>query len=360
MSDQNKSLRILVVGCGNMGASHATAYHTMKGFEICGLVSGGKSKEVLNEKLGGRYPLFNDFEDALAKTKPDAVCISTYPDTHESFAISALEKGCHVFIEKPLADTVKGAERVAAAARKSKKKLVVGYILRHHPSWERFVEIAHELGKPLVMRMNLNQQSHGYMWTVHRNLMKSLSPIVDCGVHYIDVMCQMTRSKPVQVNAIGARLTEEIPEGNYNYGQLQIRFEDGSVGWYEAGWGPMMSETAFFVKDVIGPKGCVSIVAKNASSAGKSDSVESHSKAESLRYHRSDLNKNDEFVNPDTWIDLSDEPDHQELCNREQRYFLKAIEENIDLTDHIEDAVNSLRIAFACDESVRTGKVILL
>jgi predicted dehydrogenase len=65
--------------------------------------------------------------------------------------------------------------------------------------------------------------------------MKSLSPIVDCGVHYIDVMCQMTRSKPLQVNAIGARLTDDIPEGNYNYGQLQIRFEDGSVGWYEAG-----------------------------------------------------------------------------------------------------------------------------
>ena len=102
------------------------------------------------------------------------------------------------------------------------------------------------------------------MWTVHRNLMKSLSPIVDCGVHYIDVMCQMTRSKPMQVSAIGARLTEEIPEGNYNYGQLQIRFEDGSVGWYEAGWGPMISETAFFVKDVIGPKGSVSIVAKDA------------------------------------------------------------------------------------------------
>ena len=45
----------------------------------------------------------------------------------------------------------------------------------------------------------------------------------------------------------------------YNYGQLQVTFEDGSVGWYEAGWGPMMSETAFFVKDVIGPRGCVSL-----------------------------------------------------------------------------------------------------
>ena len=359
MSNTN-SLRVLVVGCGNMGASHAMAYHTMDGFRICGIVSTGKSKEILNEKLGGGYDLFNSYEEALEKTKPDAVCISTYPDTHERFASMAFEKGCHVFIEKPVADTVAGAERVVAAAKKANKKLVVGYILRHHPSWERFVQLAHELGKPLVMRMNLNQQSHGVMWDVHRNLMKSLSPIVDCGVHYIDVMCQMTRSKPLQVSAIGARLTDDIPVGNYNYGQLQIRFEDGSVGWYEAGWGPMISETAFFVKDVIGPKGCVSIVAKDAGASGKSDSVEAHTKTESLRFHHADIDDKNNFTKKDIWIDLQDEPDHQELCNREQRYFLKAINENLDLNDHMQDAVNSLRIAFACDESVRTGKVVSL
>lgn len=343
-----------------MGSSHAQAYQSLDGFSICGIVSTGKSKEVLNEKLGGGYPLFSDYAEALAETKPDAVCISTYPDTHEQFAIMAFEQGCHVFIEKPVADTVAGAERVAEAARKAGKKLVVGYILRHHPSWAKFVEVAHDLGKPLVMRMNLNQQSHGFMWTVHRNLMKSLSPIVDCGVHYIDIMCMMTRSKPVQVNAIGARLTNDIPVDNYNYGQLQIRFEDGSVGWYEAGWGPMMSETAFFVKDVIGPRGCVSIVAKNAGASGKSDDVDSHTKTESLRVHYADLDENDTFTKADEWIDMQDEPDHQELCNREQLYFQKAILEDIDLTDHVQDAVNSLRIAFACDESVRTGLPVYL
>ncbi len=360
MKTNSNPVRVLVVGCGNMGASHAMAFHQIDGFQICGIVSTGKSKEVLNAKLGGGYALYSKYDQALTETKPDAVCISTYPDTHEEFAVKAFKHNCHVFIEKPVADTVAGAERVVAAAIKANKKLVVGYILRHHPSWEKFIELAGKLGKPLVMRMNLNQQSHGVMWDVHRNLMNSLSPIVDCGVHYIDVMCQMTRSKPLQVTAIGARLTEDIPTGNYNYGQLQIRFEDGSVGWYEAGWGPMISETAFFVKDVIGPKGCVSIVAKDAGASGKSDSVEAHTKTESLRFHHADIDDKNNFTKKDEWINLQDEPDHQELCNREQRYFLKAIKENLDLTDHMDDAVNSLRIAFACDESVRTGKVVLL
>lgn len=358
--ERTKKIRVLVVGCGNMGASHAAAYHAIDGFEICGLVARGTSKERLNGQLGGGYALFDDYAVALAETRPDAVCISTYPDTHEEYAIQALEHGCHVFTEKPLADTLEGAKRVAATAARRDKKLVVGYILRYHPSWQRFVELSGELGKPLVMRMNLNQQSHGRMWDVHRNLMKSLSPIVDCGVHYIDVMCQMTGSKAVQVNAIGARLTDDIPIDNYNYGQLQIRFEDGSVGWYEAGWGPMVSETAFFVKDVFGPKGSLSIVAQDASGTGNSDNVSAHTKTESLRLHRADLDDDNAFVKQDEWIDLADEPDHQELCNREQRFFLRAIQEDLNLNEVTAHAISSLQIALACDESVKTGKPVYL
>lgn len=351
-------IRILIAGCGNMGASHATAYHEMSDFEICGLVARGDSKAKLNQKLKSSYPVFEDFEKALEATLPDAVCISTYPDTHEKFALKALEAGCHIFIEKPLADSVIGCENIIAKASEKGKKVVVGYILRHHPSWIRFIEEAQKMGKPLVMRMNLNQQSQGFMWDVHRNLLKSLSPIVDCGVHYIDVMCQMTRSKPVWVSAIGARLTEDVASDSYNYGQLQIRFEDGSVGWYEAGWGPMISETAFFVKDIFGPKGSVSIVAKDASAIGKSDHVDSHTKTESIRIHHAAIDEHNMFIKKDEWVDMTDEPNHQELCNREQRYFLQAIHEDLNLKDHLQDALNSLKIAFACDESVKTGEVI--
>ncbi|MFM1913979.1 MAG: hypothetical protein RIR51_1832 [Bacteroidota bacterium] len=353
-------IKVLIVGCGNMGASHALSYHHHENFEIVGLISRGPSKEKLQNKLKHPYPLFDDFYEALKISRPNAVCISTYPETHEAYTIAAMQAGAHVFLEKPIADSVKGAENVAKIAKETGKKLVVGYILRHHPSWIKFIELSKSLGKPLVMRMNLNQQSHGYMWDVHKNLMKSLSPIVDCGVHYIDVMCQMTQSKPIKVAAIGAKLTNEIPEDNYNYGQLQIHFEDGSVGWYEAGWGPMMSQTAFFIKDVIGPKGSVSIVAKNAGSEGKSDSIDDHTKTESLRFHSSAIDKDNNFLLEDEWIDLKDEPNHQELCDREQAYFYKAISEDIDLTEHVNDAVNSLKIAFACDESIKFGKFIEL
>ncbi len=338
-------IRILCVGAGHMGRSHALAYHSLGGFEICGIVTRSPgSRAKLNEELGGGYAEFGDYYDALEQTKPDAVSISTYPDTHADYAEAAFEAGCHVFIEKPLAETG--------------LKLVIGYILRHHPSWIKFIEMSHDLGKPLVMRMNLNQQSSGDNWITHKNLMSSISPIVDCGVHYVDVMCQMTRSKPLRVSGIGARLSDELPEGKINYGALQVTFQDGSVGWYEAGWGPMMSEVAFFVKDVVGPKGCLSIVAEKAGAEGQSANVDAHTQTQALRLHHSELNSDGEFTKADDTIRLDDEPDHDELCHREQEFFLKAILENDDLTDHMDDAINSMRIVAAADESFRTGKTI--
>jgi predicted dehydrogenase len=226
-----KPIRILVVGCGHMGTSHAKAYHALPEFEIVGVVSRGEaSRRQLLSAVGGDYRQFTDFDEALAATKPDAVSINTYPDTHADYARKAFAAGCHVFLEKPLANTVAEAREVVDLARKTGKKLVIGYVLRVHPTWTKFIETAKTLGKPLVMRMNLNQQSSADQWKTHKQLMNSMSPIVDCGVHYVDVMCLMTGSKPVRVSAIGARLTDELVPGMYNYGQLQVTFADGSVG----------------------------------------------------------------------------------------------------------------------------------
>lgn len=356
-----KTLRVLVVGCGNMGSSHARAYHKIDGFEIAGLVSRkAESREALDRALGGGYACYSSFEQALRDTRPDVVSINTYPDTHAAYAVQALEAGAHVFMEKPIAVTVEDARRVVGAAVSGQRKLVVGYILRQHPSWTRFIEIARTLGKPLVMRMNLNQQSEAEGWEGHKSLMLSASPLVDCGVHYVDVMCQMTGAKPVRVSAIGARLTEELVPGMYNYGQLQVVFDDGSVGWYEAGWGPMMSETAFFIKDVVGPLGSVSIAATTAGAESQSDKIESHTKAEGLRLHHAALDASGHFQRRDELIDLRGEPDHDGLCELEQRYLLHAIREDLDLTAHMNDAVSSLQIVLAADESVRTGRTVAL
>jgi predicted dehydrogenase len=204
------------------------------------------------------------------------------------------------------------------------------------------------LGGPFVFRMNLNQQSKGAEWEVHKALMQATSPIVDCGVHYVDVMCQITDARPLRVQGMGLRLSDEIAPDMYNYGQFQVVFDDGSVGWYEAGWGPMMSETAFFVKDVISPAGSVSIV---DSDKGASADIDGHTSVGGILVHR---------VAGDRMIRLEDAPDHQGLCDAEQGFVRRAITENLNLDRHMQGAVQSLRICLAADESIRTGRIVTL
>ncbi len=338
-----------------MGASHSRAYQAHPGFEIVGLISRSpESRERLSEELGG-LPTYEQYEEALKSVKPDAVSINTYPDSHAAYAKMALEHDCHVFVEKPLATTVEEAASIVELANSKNKKIVIGYILRVHPSWTKFVDLAKTLGKPLVMRMNLNQQSSGDNWFTHKQIMQSMSPIVDCGVHYVDMMCLMTGASPIRVHAIGARLTDEVDPEMYNYGHLHVVFDDGSVGWYEAGWGPMISETAYFVKDVIGPGGCVSISDKVA---GDTDDVEGHTKTGGLLLHHSELGSDGQFSKQDEYINTEEEPDHDGLCALEQEYFYKAIVGDLDVSQHMNDAIRTLQIVLAADQSIRSGRSI--
>ncbi len=326
-----------------MGLSHALAHHKNPDSKIVALVN--RSKPDLPRELKN-YPIYESYEDALAAQTPDLAVVATYTDTHADYACLAMEKGAHVFVEKPLATTVKDAARVVDKANATNRKLVVGYILRHHPSWITLINEARSLGGPFVFRLNLNQQSSGAEWETHKTLMQTTSPILDCGVHYVDVMCQITDAAPVRVQGMGLRLSDEIAVDMYNYGQLQVFFEDESVGWYEAGWGPMMSETAFFVKDIVSPYGSVSITDGNK---GASSDIDGHTKVGSILVHTK---------SGDRIIEMPQEPGHQELCDAEQSYMLRSIAEDIDLTRHMQDAIQSLRICIAGDKSIRTGKPI--
>ncbi|MCT4331459.1 Gfo/Idh/MocA family oxidoreductase [Paracoccus sp. YLB-12] len=339
-------IRVLVAGLGNMGVSHALAYHQNPDFQIVGLVN--RSLPDLPDALRD-YPLSHDYAEALDRLRPDLVCVATYSDSHADYAVAAMRAGAHVFVEKPLATTVADAQRVVDCAVETGRKLVVGYILRHHPSWQRLIAEARDLGGPYVFRLNLNQQSSGPTWAVHKALMQTTSPIVDCGVHYVDVMCQITDSAPVEVRGMGLRLSDEIAPEMYNYGHFQVIFADGSCGWYEAGWGPMMSDTAFFVKDVVSPQGAVSIRMPHDA---RSDDIDTHTKTSTLRVHR--VGQGDEDLN------MQDEPGHQDLCDAEQAFVARAIADDIDLSRHMTDAVRSLAVCLAADESVRTGAPVKL
>ncbi|EED24482.1 oxidoreductase, putative [Talaromyces stipitatus ATCC 10500] len=356
----DKTLTVVVIGLGQMGHSHALAYHRNPGFQIIGLIDRLRPGKTFPDELK-EYSLLSSFEEGLA-LKPDVVSINIHTASHADYAVAAMESGAHVFVEKPLAVTVADAERVVNTAQQTNRKLVIGYILRHHPSWIEFIQQARHLGPPFVMRMNLNQRSSGDAWAIHQRILHDVkNPIIDCGVHYVDVMLQITDSKPVQVRGMGLRLSDDLPsdQGQVNYGHLQILFSDGSVGWYEVGWGPMMSETAYFVKDIIGPRGSVSIVMDEGKKSADNEkgyssaNINSHTRTSNIR-----VSAVVDGHTQDKMLSMHGEPDHYELCAREQQFLLDAIREGWDLSKHMQDAVKSLGIVLAADRSMRENRAI--
>ena len=99
--------RVLVVGLGTMGTSHARAYQAIDGFELVGLCTRNAAARSDLDKAFPGVPRFGELTEALDALKPDAVSINTYTEHHAPMALEALAAGAHVFCEKPLAESLK-------------------------------------------------------------------------------------------------------------------------------------------------------------------------------------------------------------------------------------------------------------
>jgi len=123
---------ILVAGTGSIGQRHARLLAERDDVELFLCDS---SPACLDEacRHANCTRLFDDYRQALA-AGPDAVFVCTPHGLHRPMSVAALEAGCHVFCEKPLAENVKDAEAIVAAAEAAGKILQVGYLMRLHPT----------------------------------------------------------------------------------------------------------------------------------------------------------------------------------------------------------------------------------
>ena len=135
---------------------------------------------------------------------------------------------------------------------------MVGHILRHNKTYQRAAEMiqAGAIGKPVIFRMVQNH--HTMNWERYLSMLQEVSPLLDCGVHYADIIQWFTGAKVTDIHATGVRSEKDVPAGNYNYGLVTMRMSDGSVGYYEAGYSNTLS--AQNVKEFAGPKGRIRII----------------------------------------------------------------------------------------------------
>ncbi len=254
-----KIYNVALIGCGSMGAAHLDDIRFMENVVI-------KSVCDLNIENARRFAHIyhadyadTDYRVSIKREDVDIVIICTYPSTHLEILRECIRNNKHAVCEKPISDNLESGEEAVKLIRENPGcKVLIGYILRHNDTYNKVAEMIQNgaIGKPIVMRMTQNH--HTMNWDKYLHLIKDASPILDCGVHYIDVMRWFTGEEIEEVSGIGLRTEPDVPETSYNYGLMTAKLSGGSVAYYEAGWSNTIS--ASNIKEFVGPKGRIRIV----------------------------------------------------------------------------------------------------
>ena len=260
MEESSKKIYgVAIIGCGVMGEAHFEDIHCLDNVEIRCACDLDINRALKMKKKYNVDRAESDYKKVIASDDVDIVVIATYPSSHLAILEEAIKHKKHVLCEKPLADTMEGSEKMVNLIKDNPEtKVLIGYILRHNKTYQKVAEMIRSgaIGFPIVMRMTQNH--HTMDWSKYLKLICDTSPIIDCGVHYLDVMHWFTGASVTSVSGIGLRTEEDVPEDKYNYGIMTVKMSDGSIGYYEAGWGNTMPSDN--LKEFIGPKGRIKIV----------------------------------------------------------------------------------------------------
>ncbi len=128
---QISDMKLLIAGCGSIGKRHAQVLRELGMTHIAACDPIPASHAAFLEIVPG-CKMYTDYAEALADYRPDCVFILTPTGMHMDMAMQALNADCHVFIEKPLANTPEGADRLEALAAEKGKVVMVGFCFRYH------------------------------------------------------------------------------------------------------------------------------------------------------------------------------------------------------------------------------------
>ena len=238
----NDPVKIAIAG-GGYGAKVALpAYQELEEFEPVAVWSRRPERA---QELAGQARLAlgtSDFEELLAVPGLEAVHVATPVVTHVPFAVTAAERGLHVLCEKPLADDLAGALRIAAAIRSAGVVGAVGYELRLKETRRQVIARAREvLGRPRMVSVSLVQSDHAdpfsrpHTW-VHDATMGG-GRLQGYGVHDLDMLLEVL--PPIEAVAaatdVGVAMRtsggdELLPVTAEDAYAILLRFRGGGLG----------------------------------------------------------------------------------------------------------------------------------
>ena len=222
-----ETLQFGLIGAGNLAKwAHLPALKKLTGASLKAVYSSsGARGKSYGMRFGAEYSC-SDKQEILNDPDIDVVLISSASHHHAAETIGALEAGKHVFVEKPMAVSIKECQDIYKAARKSGKQVCVGFNRRFAPY---YLDIKKGLGRSagkMVVTTRMNSGLKGDFWGGDP---KYGGATVGEGCHFIDLMYWLTESEPVSVMAHSFPMGNEEPLGINNI-SASIEFENGSIG----------------------------------------------------------------------------------------------------------------------------------
>lgn len=137
MVDNEKSLKIAVVGCGQIADAHLKELEKIDGARVVAACDSYFEVAERARLVYGLDSAYSDLGQMLDGVRPDVVHITTPPATHKSIAIECLNAGCHVYVEKPFALDAEEAQQIISAGENAGLKLCVGHNELFDPVWQK-------------------------------------------------------------------------------------------------------------------------------------------------------------------------------------------------------------------------------
>ncbi len=220
------TIRVAAVGTGRWGINHA---RVLVAEPRCDVTWVCDASEVARKRAGTLAPrarVTDDFSEVIADAALDAVVLATPANTHADMAVQALEAGKHVLVEKPLALTVAGAERVRSAAVASDRVVLVGHLMLYHSVFERVHELVSsgalgDLYYLYASRVNLGRirQDENALW--------SFAP------HDISMIDFLLGEEPISVTARGECY---LQDGIEDVVFVTMKFAAGQMAHIHLSW----------------------------------------------------------------------------------------------------------------------------
>jgi len=169
-----------------------------------------KRAALVSDYLGREIPVYTDFDEMIAKEKPDTVIVTTKDCMHDKYIVRAMELGCDVVSEKPLTTDEKKLKRIADAMKKTGRDLKLCFNLRYHPFYMQIKQLMLDGLVGDIYNVHYEWKlntSHGasYFRRWHRERANSGSLLIHKATHHFDLLNWLIDQKPVSVNAFGAQ-----------------------------------------------------------------------------------------------------------------------------------------------------------